>query len=363
MTQGAKARKRSARFSVIWGAILLALVIALVVAERHEIAEAWPILLRANLWVLVVTVTCECLFFVLQAVAARLLFGLYQRPVSVSALTATLFVATMINEVLPTSGVSGTAGFIYWCDRLGYGLRDSLAVNIWMTVLSYLALVPVIAVCLRALSVLPGLPGRMIVGMLELAAFFLVLIVLVVFFLYRFVKRAGDQQIVAQAPAEMANQRGMRYYVRQRIRVALTRVRQLATSYTRRELSKEWRQVRHQPWPLLLSLVLLVSIYAVRVVMLWLCMQAIGHDLSWSHALFVYCLTLMFSVVSLAPTTLGVVEVALTTALSWFGIPLPAAVAATVLYRLSSFWFPIPAGLLCQWSLGRQIRWRVKSNS
>ncbi|MCY0875863.1 MAG: lysylphosphatidylglycerol synthase transmembrane domain-containing protein [Firmicutes bacterium] len=350
-------------WSLLWAFGLLALTLSLVFKERAQVAQALPLLWHADLWILAVTASCEVVFFVLQAVAAFLLFRLYGKKTRVTALTALLFIATMINEVLPTAGVSGTAGFIYWCERLGYGLRDSLAVNIWMTVLSYLALVPVALVCVRAVILLPGVPGRLIANMLELAVLFVGLIALAIFLVYRIAKRMSHRQNTVAPPLDMENSTGIRYYVLQRLMRIWRRARAFTASHTTRELSKEWRQARHHPVPLLLSTLLLASIYAVRIIMLRLCMHAIGNDLSWSHALFVYCLTLMFSVVSLAPTTLGVVELALTTTMSWFGVPLPAAVAGTVLYRLSSFWLPIPVGLLCQWTLGKQVNWRAKSDS
>lgn len=347
-------KRRHIRWSLLWAVLIVGLTAWLIIAERHQVVQALPILQHADYAVLIVTGLCEVLFFALQAMSARLLYGLYDRRVSVPKLTAVLFHATMVNEVLPTSGVSGTASFVYWGDRLGYGLRDSIAVNIWMTILSYIALIPVVVVCARTLWLLPATDARVVLGTLELALVFLALIALS-FWVWRHFSRRNrnEQDLQPAATKDMTNTPHLGYYVSKGWRSGLSRMKTEAFSYTQSELSKEWSKTGSHPIPLAVATVLLVAIYAVRVLMVKLCFAAVGHPLGIDVAMYVYSLTLLVSVVSLVPTTLGVVEVAMTTALSWFGVPLPFAIAGTILYRLSSFWLPIPAGLVCQWWLTR----------
>lgn len=339
--------------------MIIALTIALVVTERKQVVQALPILAHAQFAVLIVTGVFEVIFFVLQALSARLLYTLYTRKVSISQLTAILLHATMVNEVFPTSGVSGTASFVYWGDRLGYGLRDTLAVNIWMTLLSYIALSPIIALSARALWLLPGTPARLISGTLILAAVFLIVTILAFLTWYKFAKRTAPKESVDIEHFDMTNALRMGYYVSQGWKVGLARLRRVSSSYTQTELSKEWSRAIQHPVRLVVCTLLLMSIYAVRVIMLSLCFMAVGITLPVFTAIYVYSLTLLFSVVSLAPTTLGVVEVAMTTALHWFGVPLPVAVAGTILYRLSSFWLPIPLGLLSQWWLTKSAGHKI----
>ncbi len=47
------------------------------------------------------------------------------------------------------------------------------------------------------------------------------------------------------------------------------------------------------------------------------------------------------------PGGLGSMEAALVALLNYFGVPLPSAVAATVLIRLATLWFAVAMGLGC----------------
>lgn len=329
----------------IWGALIFGLAVYLAVRERADVIRALPILAQANYGVLGITAVVEVFFYALQAIAARALYAMYGRNTRVFPLTALFFQATMLNEVLPTSGASGTAGFVFWGDRLGYGLRDSMAVNIWLSVLSYVALLPVIGVCIRAVYLLPATPRGFIVHALLLAIVFTVATVALLAIAYWFGHEEADE---TRAPKDAAS-------ASTGFAETAKRIRDTALSYTRSELGKEWSKVFTHGLRLLWASTLLAGIYAVRVLMLTLCFAALHHPVSVMVLVYVYCLTLLFSVVSLSPTTLGVVEIALTTTLHWFGVPVPVAVAGTILYRLASFWFPIPMGLLAQWYLAKKV--------
>lgn len=356
------------RLTWIWGAVIAVLVGLLTWQDRQDVIRALPYLVHADYAVLLVTTACEFVFFVIQGYAAQLLYRLYGKSTSVAVLTAMLVQATMLNEVMPTSGASGTAGFVYWGDRLGYGLRDSIAVAVWMTVLSYIAIIPLVGVCIRAVFILPAQPRTIIVDALKVMILFAAAGILVLYGLYRYSRttasadhkaaNAGDGQAedISHGRKDTRSNRTAR--LRKRLR---ERLHQVGARYGRDTLAAEWQSVADQPGRMALAVLLLFAIYAVRVLMLELCFMALHTNLQFGAAIYAYSLTLLFSVVSLAPTTLGVVEVALTTTLGWFGMPIPLALAGTLLYRIASFWAPIPAGLLCQLFLGKRVKANLKS--
>ena len=352
------------RLTWIWGAVIAVLVGLLTWQDRQDVIRALPYLAHADYAVLLVTTACEFVFFVLQGYAAQLLYRLYDKNASVAVLTAMLVQATMLNEVMPTSGAAGAAGFVYWGDRLGYGLRDSIAVAVWMTVLSYIAIIPLVGVCIRAVFILPAQPRTIIAGALEVMIIFAAAGVLVLYGLYRYNRTAANADhktaSVGDGLAEDISH-GRKDTRSNRTSRLRERLRQVGARYGRRTLAAEWHSVADQPGRMALAVLLLFAVYAVRVLMLELCFMALHTNLQFGAAIYAYSLTLLFSVVSLAPTTLGVVEVALTTTLGWFGTPIPLALAGTLLYRIASFWVPIPAGLLCQLFLGKRVKTNLKS--
>ena len=62
--------------------------------------------------------------------------------------------------------------------------------------------------------------------------------------------------------------------------------------------------------------------------------------------LLAYVVSLALAVVPITPGGLGFVEAGLTSLLVLAGASAQEAVVATLLYRLASFWLPIPLGLL-----------------
>ncbi len=328
--------------SFAWISIITVLIAVLAYHERNNIIHAIPYLVQTNYAVLIVTGGCELVYFVLQAIAAKKLYRQYGVNAQLSAITGMLFHATMLNEVIPTSGASGTAGFIFWGDRLGYGLRSSVAVSIWLSIVSYFTLIPAIIVCVRVLSILKAGPQYVIWGSIKVAIGFVALctfLALLWLFYVKFRQRETSGKTLHDG------------YIKQLV----DKIQNRLHWYTKNELRKEWKVITERPWHMITLWILLFSIYPVRVIMLMLCFTALHHPIGLSIAIEAYSLTLLFSVVSFAPTTLGVVEVALTTTLGWFGVPLPLALAGTLLYRIPSFWLPIPVGLMYQTWLVRQI--------
>jgi hypothetical protein len=74
------------------------------------------------------------------------------------------------------------------------------------------------------------------------------------------------------------------------------------------------------------------------------CILALGGGVPWRGVLVAYALTQIAASFPITPGGLGVVEGSLAALLVAYGMPLDRAVAATLLYRLVSFWALVPIG-------------------
>lgn len=79
---------------------------------------------------------------------------------------------------------------------------------------------------------------------------------------------------------------------------------------------------------------------------LWTALYAFGSDARPSLALLAFASALILGMIPFTPGGLGFVEAGLTGTLVLAGVSGPDAVAVALLYRLMSFWLPIPAGLV-----------------
>jgi uncharacterized membrane protein YbhN (UPF0104 family) len=83
---------------------------------------------------------------------------------------------------------------------------------------------------------------------------------------------------------------------------------------------------------------------------------AVGAHARASEVLLAYVIAMALAMVPVTPGGLGFVETGLTGALVLAGVAADQAVVATLLYRLISFWVPIPVGALAwgAWSVHRR---------
>jgi uncharacterized protein (TIRG00374 family) len=88
--------------------------------------------------------------------------------------------------------------------------------------------------------------------------------------------------------------------------------------------------------------------YAALVAALY----AVGGRARPSEVLLAYVVAMALAIVPITPGGLGFVEAGLTTLLVLVGISTDQAVVGTLLYRLVSFWLPIPVGGLA-WAVWR----------
>ncbi len=84
-------------------------------------------------------------------------------------------------------------------------------------------------------------------------------------------------------------------------------------------------------------------------------LHAVGATVRPSLVLVAYVVSLALGMVPVTPGGLGFVETGLTTLLVLAGADTDQAVVGTLLYRLASFWIPIPLGALA-WGGWRVVR-------
>ncbi|HEY0168680.1 MAG TPA: lysylphosphatidylglycerol synthase transmembrane domain-containing protein [Jatrophihabitans sp.] len=88
---------------------------------------------------------------------------------------------------------------------------------------------------------------------------------------------------------------------------------------------------------------------------LWFSVLAFDGEVPLAQVAVVYLAGAAIGSVAPTPGGLGAVEIALSTGLAAAGMPSAAAISAVLLYRLATFWLPVPAGWLAmRWLLRRE---------
>jgi uncharacterized protein (TIRG00374 family) len=96
-----------------------------------------------------------------------------------------------------------------------------------------------------------------------------------------------------------------------------------------------------------------IALDAAYVAALWFAAQAFGTHASLGTVAAIYLAGTAVSAASPTPGGLGAIEIAFSAGLTAAGMPGANAVSAVLLYRLATFWLPVPLG----WAA---LRWLQK---
>ena len=93
---------------------------------------------------------------------------------------------------------------------------------------------------------------------------------------------------------------------------------------------------------------------AFYIAALWFAVHAFNGQVGFAAAALIYLTGAAIGSASPTPGGLGAVEVALSTGLAAAGMPSAAAVSAVLLFRLATFWLPVPLGWIAMRGLQRR---------
>jgi uncharacterized protein (TIRG00374 family) len=113
------------------------------------------------------------------------------------------------------------------------------------------------------------------------------------------------------------------------------------------EITHNRRLMAEQPIKLIFLILLQLTIFALHSFALLAILHGLGVPIVPLAALAAYGLALIVSTYTLLPAGGGTVEAALTVGLTIQGVPLEAAIGATVLLRLFNFWLLLPIAGIC----------------
>ncbi|HXW80206.1 MAG TPA: YbhN family protein [Acidimicrobiales bacterium] len=322
-------------FRTVAGFVLLGVAVWVIVGKSSELSGAGAFLTQLRWPWLALGAFAELGSFVALAAVQRILLGAGDVRARLRRMTAIAFAGSSIQAALPV-GAAFAGVYVF----RQYQLMDADEVLAgWVVIatgtIAFAALAALAGVGL-ALAASTGttfdLVGA-IVGVLFLA--FLVVIV--------WLKRADAFRLAAKAVAvvERWAHRPPGQFSKPLGRV-LERMRAVApTRY-------EWAR----------AVMAGFSYWVADCGCLTFAFLAVGAPVPWQGLLLAYCAAQLAVNLPITPGGLGVVEGSLTVALVAFGGGRAPVVAAVLLYRLISFWLPLPVGAGCYVALARQRRRR-----
>ncbi|HLE16585.1 MAG TPA: lysylphosphatidylglycerol synthase transmembrane domain-containing protein [Anaerolineales bacterium] len=314
-------------------ALLLLLIFIFVFARTAELEAIGRTLQNGDWRYLLLALLLEVVWLFNVAISYWLIY----RSIGLNEKIDTLFLASsgayFANVIAPTAGASGLAVFITTARRRGYSTARATIAGALYILFDYLGFIFILALGLIVLF------RRNNLNIPELvASAVLFLIAGLWLFLLFLGMRSG--KALGNTLAWFARQinRLVAPFIR---REYFSEARARAFAY---EASTGLKELRQKPGDLMLPAILAVTNKALLILILLLMFKAFQVPLSIGTLIASFSIGYLFLIVSPTPAGIGMVEGALTLALSSMYVPLGVAAVVALAYRAITFWVPLAFG-------------------
>ncbi len=330
-------------------AFILFLGFVFVIAKLAEIQDIAETLKRGIWWFLLLALMVEFLWVINCGASFRSIYRAMGIEEQLGTLSLIVSAANFVNVVAPSGGVSGLAIFMSEARRRNYSPARAAVAGVLFLLFDYLGLIGILLVGLvilirrNDLTLVVILASAALVGLAMLFAFLLNL---------------GMQSAVALGNALAKIARLVNWILRPFIhREYLSEVRAHEFAH---DAADGLVKMRSEPKSLLMPLLLAFSNKTALIIILTLVFLAFKIPISIGTIIACFSIGYLFVIISPTPAGIGVVEGALTLALTSMYISLEDAAVITLSYRGITFWLPMLFGML---SLRVLEKVGVRSNS
>ncbi len=316
-------------------AFILLLGFIFVIARLTEIQNIAEILQKGIWWFVLLALVVELLWVINCGASFRSIYRAMGIEEQLSTLSLMVSAANFINVVAPSAGVGGLAIFMSEARRRNYSPARAAVAGVLFLLFDYLGLIGILLVGLVILIRRNDLTLVVILASVALVGLAM---------LFAFLLNLGMQSAVALGNA-------LAWIARL--------VNRLVHPFIHREYLSEGRahefahdaadglvKMRNDPKTMLMPLFLALTNKTALIVILTLVFLAFKVPISIGTIIACFSIGYLFVIISPTPAGIGVVEGALTLALTSMYISLDDAAIITLSYRGITFWLPMLFGMV-----------------
>jgi uncharacterized protein (TIRG00374 family) len=316
-------------------AFILLLGFVFVVAKLTEIQDIATILQRGIWWFILLALFVELLWMINCGASFRSIYRAMGIEEQLGILSMIFSAASFVNVIAPSAGVGGLAIFMSEARRRNYSPARAAVAGVLFLLFDYLGLIAILLIGLvilirrNDLTLVVILASAALVGLAMLFAFLLNL---------------GMQSAVALGNALAWGARLINRIVRPFIhREYLSEARAHEFAH---DAADGLIKMRSEPKSLLMPLFLAFTNKTALLIILTLVFLAFKIPISIGTVIACFSIGYLFVIISPTPAGIGVVEGALTLALTSMYISLEDAAVITLSYRGITFWLPMLFGMV-----------------
>jgi uncharacterized protein (TIRG00374 family) len=316
-------------------AIALFLGFIFVVAKLAEIQSIAETLRRGIWWFIGLAIIVELLWFINCGASFRVIYRAMGIEEQLGTLSMIVSAANFVNIVAPSGGVSGLAIFISEARRRNYSPARAAIAGVLFLFFDYLGLIGILLVGLiilirrNDLTVVVVIASAALVGLALLFAFLLTL-------------GMQSAKALGNVLAKMAHfvNRILHPFIHREY-LSEARAHEFA-----HDAAEGLIKMRSEPKSMLMPLFLALTNKTALIIILTLVFLAFKVPISIGTIIACFSIGYLFVIISPTPAGIGVVEGALTLALTSMYISLEDAAVITLSYRGITFWIPLLFGMI-----------------
>jgi uncharacterized protein (TIRG00374 family) len=316
-------------------AIALLLGFIFVIARLTEIQNIAETLQRGIWWVLGLALIIEFLWTINCGASFRAIYRAMGIEERIGTLSLIVLAANFMNVVAPSGGVSGLAIFISEARRRNYSSARVAAAGVLYLLFDYLGLIAILVIGLIIMIRRNDLSLVVILASIALVGLTM---------LFTYLINLGMQSAVSFGNALAKISRIINRIMRPFIH------REYLSEAHAHEFAHDAAEglilMRSQPRSMLMPIFFAITNKAALILILTLVFLAFKVPISIGTIIACFSIGTLFVIISPTPAGIGVVEGALTLALTSMYISLEDAAVITLSYRGITFWIPMLAGMI-----------------
>jgi len=316
-------------------AVALFLGFIFVIAKLAEIQTITETLQKGIWWFIGLAIIVELLWFINCGASFRAIYHAMGIEEQLGTLSLIISAANFVNIVAPSAGVSGLAIFVNEAHRRNYSPARAAIAGVLFLFFDYLGLICILLVGLiilirrNDLTLVVILASAALVGLAMLFAFLLNL-------------GMQSAMTLGNTLAKMAHiiNRIFRLFIHREY-LSEARAHEFA-----HDAAEGLIKMRSEPKSVLMPLFLALTNKTALIIILTLVFLAFKVPISIGTIIACFSIGYLFVIISPTPAGIGVVEGALTLALTSMYISLEDAAVITLSYRGITFWIPLLIGMI-----------------
>jgi uncharacterized protein (TIRG00374 family) len=312
---------------------LFVLLLALTVYYFSEIKKEWRLLEKVNPYWLIAALCGQFLTYFFSALIYRFLLGAYRltrSPGKWDLLKASI-ISLFFNQTVPSAGISGNTFFLNFLGKFNISRPQAISLILEELLIFYTAMesiiVSLLIACMLIYRSFYSFKGTLTAGAIVYLAFGLAIVL------------AGRKNVLNRVYAKVEKIGFLKKWVK-------SMTKELNDNEVPGNGMHLWIRMRNNRPIVTKAFLFQLLVPAADGFTLYALFWGLGHPVSPFIVLITLICTKIISLLPLLPGSLVIYESSMSLFFVNAGIPAGTAVIVTLIYRLLSFWLPMPVGTL-----------------